>query len=155
LGGELWRVSNPRSRRYAGIGAFQLVSRSAYEAIGTHQRLAMEVLDDMKLGKLVKSGGFRSGVARAEEMIWVRLQEGLGNLVRGLTKNGFSACSFRLPLVMFTALMLFVAGILPFLALFLTNGTARALAAISVAAALIAHGWTARKMHASPLYALT
>ena len=52
-----WHVSNPRSRFYAGIGAFQLIRRSAYEAIGTHRRLAMEVVDDMKLGKLVKDGG--------------------------------------------------------------------------------------------------
>ena len=49
-----YRVSNPHSYFYVGIGAFQMVKRSAYEASGTHRRLAMEVLDDMKLGKIVK-----------------------------------------------------------------------------------------------------
>ena len=63
LGVRPWRVSNPKSRVYMGVGAFQMIRRSTYEAIGTHRGLAMEVLDDMKLGKLVKLNGFRSGVA--------------------------------------------------------------------------------------------
>src|SRR5216683_41414 len=44
------RVANPNSRAYIGVGAFQLLRRAAYEASGTHRRLAMEVVDDMKLG---------------------------------------------------------------------------------------------------------
>ncbi len=40
LGVEPWRVSNPRSRHYLGMGYFQLLRRSAYEAIGTRKRLA-------------------------------------------------------------------------------------------------------------------
>src|SRR5438445_1296629 len=46
-----YRVANPHSRAYIGVGAFQLLKRAAYEASGTHRRLAMEVVDDMKLGK--------------------------------------------------------------------------------------------------------
>src|SRR5260370_4879251 len=45
-----YRVANPNSRMYIGVGAFQLLKRSAYEGSGTHRRLAMEVVDDMKLG---------------------------------------------------------------------------------------------------------
>ena len=87
FGTEAWRVSNPRSRRYLGVGAFQLLRRSAYEAIGTHRRLALEVVDDIKLGKLVKLIGLRSGVALAGERLRLRWQEGLLNLIRGLTKE--------------------------------------------------------------------
>src|SRR5881275_317003 len=46
-----YRVANPHSRAYMGVGAFQLLRRAAYEASGMHRRLAMEVVDDMKLGK--------------------------------------------------------------------------------------------------------
>src|SRR5256884_420000 len=59
-----YRVANPHSRAYMGVGAFQLLRRAAYEASGMHRRLAMEVVDDMKLGKIVKQSGFRS---RSEE----------------------------------------------------------------------------------------
>src|ERR1051326_8033992 len=64
-------VSDSRSRAYIGIGAFQLVKRTAYQACGTHERLRMEVLDDMKLAKIVKQAGFRSGVAIAQKFVAV------------------------------------------------------------------------------------
>ncbi len=64
MGIRPWKVSDSRSTVYAGVGAFQLIRRSAYEKIGTHRRLAMEVVDDMKLGKLVKEAGFRLGLRR-------------------------------------------------------------------------------------------
>ena len=51
LATDPYNVSNPNSRSYVGVGAFQMLSRTAYEASGTHRRLAMEVVDDMKLGK--------------------------------------------------------------------------------------------------------
>src|SRR4029077_15828446 len=36
VGNESHRVSDPNSRAYIGVGAFQLIRRSAYAAIGTH-----------------------------------------------------------------------------------------------------------------------
>ncbi len=63
FGNQPWRVSNPKATSYMGVGAFQMIRRSAYEAVGTHARLRMEVVDDMRLGKIIKMGGFRSGVA--------------------------------------------------------------------------------------------
>jgi len=41
------------------VGAFNLVRRSTYEAVGTYQALRMEVLDDMKLGKVIKTPALR------------------------------------------------------------------------------------------------
>ncbi|PYU36569.1 MAG: hypothetical protein DMG28_00370 [Acidobacteria bacterium] len=41
FGAEPWQAPNPKSRSYVGVGAFQLLRRSTYEAIGTHRRLAM------------------------------------------------------------------------------------------------------------------
>src|SRR5262249_51176913 len=83
-------VSNPKSKAYVGVGAFQLLRRTAYEASGTHARLAMEVVDDMKLGKIVKQAGFRSGAALAQSFVSVRWHSGLGNIIRGVTKNFFA-----------------------------------------------------------------
>src|SRR5579864_5720998 len=95
LAADLHAVSNPNSRAYVGVGAFQMLKRSTYEAIGTHRRLAMEVVDDMKLGKLVKMGGFRSMVAPSENLLHVRWQEGFGSIVKGLTKNMFAGLGFN------------------------------------------------------------
>src|SRR5271170_2091262 len=87
LATDPYSVSNPNSRAYVGVGAFQLLRRGTYEAIGTHKRLAMEIVDDMKLGKLVKQSGFRSCVAIAQEFVTVRWHAGAGNVIRGVTKN--------------------------------------------------------------------
>jgi glycosyltransferase involved in cell wall biosynthesis len=82
-----YHVSNPDSWTYVGVGAFQLLKRSVYESVGTHRRLAMEVVDDMKRGKIVKQAGFRSSVGLAQEAVVVRWHAGLGNLVRGVPKT--------------------------------------------------------------------
>ena len=61
---QLWLVRFKWARRaFVGVGAFNLVLRSAYEAIGTHERLRMEVADDLMLGKLVKDAGLRQDCA--------------------------------------------------------------------------------------------
>ena len=148
-------VSNPRSGAYLGIGAFQLLRRLAYEGAGTHRRLAMEVVDDMKLGKIVKQAGFRSGAGLAEDYVRVRWHAGLGNIVRGVTKNFFATTGFR-PLVVATQVIgLFVTSILPFLALFLIHGWSLALAVASVTIAVVFQGATATVMRASPSYGAT
>ena len=106
MGVRPWRAKNPRSKGYIGVGAFQLIRRSTYEAIGTHRRLAMEVVDDMKLGKLVKEGEFRSGVAKGWKEVRVRWHAGVGNIVRGTTKNFFASSGYSLGVVSFQLVMM-------------------------------------------------
>ena len=149
------QVSNPRSSRYIGVGAFQMVRRSAYEASGTHKRLAMEVVDDMKLGKIVKQAGFRSGCAVAEDFVTVRWHSGLGNLVRGVTKNFFAGAGYDLRIVAGQLAGLVMMNILPFAGVLLGHGWIQALSAIAVVIALSFHAGVAWVMRVSPLYALT
>jgi len=148
-------VSNPRSRSFMGVGIFQLLKRSAYEASGTHRRLAMEVLDDMKLGKIIKRSGFRSGVGFAGDFVSVRWHAGFKNVIRGVTKNFFAAAEFKLSFVVLQLTGLFCINILPFLALPFLHGVAFVMALVSCVLALSIHAGTAFVMHASPLYALT
>lgn len=155
LGVEPWLASAPSSQRYAGVGAFQLVRRQVYEAIGTHKRLAMEVLEDMKLGKLVKQGGFRSGVGMAGEAVRVRWQAGLRNIIRGTTKNFFAASSYSVARIAGQITQLLAFSVLPFAALPWATGKARIFAMIAALIPLVAHYRMARSLRVSPLYALT
>ncbi len=155
VSGEPWEVDNARSGRYAGVGAFQMLRRSTYEAIGMHRRLALEVIDDMKLGKLVKLGGFRSGVGFTRDLMHVRWQDGLGNMVRGLTKNLFAGCGYRVSMTLGAIALALVMSVAPFLGLAFASGWARALAGVAVAAILGVHAAVIWKTPASPLYALT
>jgi len=142
LNTEPWQTANPRSKRFTGIGAFQLVRRAAYEAAGGHERLRLEVVDDMKLGKLIKLAGFRSGVAVAQDSVSVRWHEGLRAIVKGVTKNMFAAFNFNLAL---SAVMLFgvlLVSVAPFFGVFLASGWARIFAGAAVAMALLIHAAT-------------
>ncbi len=91
-----WSVRNPRSRRYVGIGAFNLIRRSAYERIGTHRRLALDVTDDVKLGKLVKLEGLTQDVLNGDGQLAVRWHHGLRGVIRGLEKNAFAGFDYSL-----------------------------------------------------------
>lgn len=155
LATDPYRVSDPQSRFYVGVGAFQMLTRAAYESSGTHRRLAMEVVDDMKLGKMVKQCGFRTCVAVAQAFVTVRWHSGLGNLVRGVTKNFFAGVGYRLPMAFLAICGLLLTNVAPFLGLFLEHGWARILSGIAVAIAVAFHAAAAFVMRVSPLYALT
>jgi len=148
-------VGSPRSKSYVGIGAFQLVRRTAYEESGTHRRLALEVVDDMKLAKNIKRAGFRSCVGVAQKHVSVRWHAGAGNIVRGVTKNFFAAASYSLGIVAAQSFGIFCTNILPFVALPFLRGWPLAFDAFAVAAALGFHAGVAVVMRVSPLYALT
>lgn len=155
LGNQLDRVGNPKKKAYAGIGAFQLVKRSVYEQIGTHRRLAMEVVDDMKIGKLVKEHGFRSVVGVALDFVSVRWHAGVRNIIRGVTKNFFAAFGYSLPFAVGAMAGMLLLNVVPAIAVFAGHGWIRLLAGMAVGFTLLLHAGVDRESGVSPLYALT
>jgi hypothetical protein len=119
FGLQAWRVSNPRSSAYIGIGAFNLIRRSAYRTIGTHEALANAVVDDVELGRLVKANGLRQAVARGEDWLSVRWQVGLSGVISGLGKNAFAGVGYSVTRAAGLCLFLATVGIAPFLGLLL------------------------------------
>ena len=149
------RVANPNSRAYVGIGAFQLLKRAAYETSGTHRRLAMEVVDDMKLGKIIKQSGFRSSAGVAQDFVVVRWHAGLGNLVRGVTKNFFAAVGYSVPLVTVAVVALLLMNVAPIFGVFFGQGWTRIFAVAAFVIALCFHTGVDIGMRVSPSYAFT
>jgi Glycosyl transferase family 2 len=155
MGTRPWAASDPKSRGYNGVGAFQLIRRSAYEAIGTHQQLAMEVVDDMKLGKLVKEGGFRSGAAKAGDAVKVHWHSGVGNMIRGTTKNFFAAAGYKVRVTSIQIFGLLMMCVFPVAALPFTHGLARLFDAVAIALPLIVAGGATRQAGTPLLFAVT
>jgi glycosyltransferase involved in cell wall biosynthesis len=155
LGNNPGAVNDSSSSAYVGVGAFQLTSRAAYETSGTHRRLAMEVVDDMKLAKMIRQAGFRSGVGVSEDAVIVRWHAGLGNLINGTTKNFFAAFGYNLPFAATGFLGMFAVNVLPFFGLVFGGGWVRLLAGIAVGIALCFHAGVSLVMRVSPLYAFT
>lgn len=155
LATDPYQVSNPNSRAYVGVGAFQMVKRSVYEAVGTHRRLAMEVVDDIKLGKIIKRAGFRSCAALATDLVTVHWHSGLRNLVRGVTKNFFASAGYNLTVAIAAMVGVLLMNVAPFVAIVVAHGWTRIFAAIAVVLALGFHAGVTVVLRVSPLYALT
>lgn len=148
-------VINPKSKTYVGVGAFQMLKRSAYESSGTHQRLAMEVVDDMRLGKIVKQAGFRCGVGVAQDFVVVRWQSGIRNLINGVTKNFFAGAGFSVPKVIVAITGLLLTNFLPFAGVVFGHGWVKILAAMAVVMLLCMHAGVDVVQRVSPWYCFT
>ncbi|MDP1831095.1 MAG: glycosyltransferase family A protein [Geothrix sp.] len=81
------QVPNPRHPAFCGVGAFTLVRRAAYDAVGGHAAAPLEAIDDMMLARRVKAAGFVNRVARGGPELHLRMYHGLGELVRAMRKN--------------------------------------------------------------------
>jgi glycosyltransferase involved in cell wall biosynthesis len=149
-----WRVANPRSKAFMGVGSFQLVRREAYEKSGMHKKLAMEVIDDMKLGKILKQAGAHSGVGVGAEYVTLRWHAGIGNIIHGVEKNFFAGANFSLPIVIAQIAGILAMSVLPFLGVLFFDGWARILAAAAVLFIVTIHGAAAYSVKVSPLYGL-
>jgi len=149
-----WLARTRSKHFFIGVGAFNLISRSAYEKIGTHRRLAFEVADDIKLGKLVKRCGLRQGVIDGGSMVRVRWQVGLRGIVRGLTKNAFAGMNYSLPLTIVTSIAIVFAFLVPYPAAVLASGEARYGYLCAVVLLHVAFAATVVKAKCNPLISL-
>jgi cellulose synthase/poly-beta-1,6-N-acetylglucosamine synthase-like glycosyltransferase len=122
FGHRPWKVADPKSKDHMGVGAFNLIRRSTYEAVGTYEALRMEVLDDMKLGKVVKNAGFAQRNVFGEDLISIRWAHGARGVVDNLTKNFFAVLSFQWWRTLIAALALAFLNLMPFLGVWLAHG---------------------------------
>lgn len=120
-----WNVRNKSSRAFAGIGAFNMIERSAYQKLGGHAALKMHPIDDIMLGKKVKQQGFVQDCLVGGDFVRVRWYESLEEMSRGLMKNIFALYNYRLTYVAVVIFGIILMTIAPVWGLFLASGTAR------------------------------
>ncbi|MGB0037765.1 MAG: glycosyltransferase family 2 protein, partial [Terriglobales bacterium] len=136
FGHRPWKVADPRARDHMGVGAFNMVRRRVYEAIGTYQALRMEVLDDMKLGKLIKNAGYAQRNVFGDDLTSLRWVRGTFGMIDNLTKNFYAVLSFQWPRTVASIFALGFLNLGPFIGVCLAHGWARAPYAIALASLL-------------------
>ncbi len=145
FGHRPWKVADPKARDHMGVGAFNMVRCSTYDAVGTYRALRMEVLDDMKLGKVIKNAGFAQRNVFGEDLISIHWAKGAFGIVNNLTKNFFAVLSFRWSLTVASIVGLGFVSLWPFLGIWLAHGWARVPYAIALGSLfLIYYGMSAR-----------
>ena len=82
------RTAKSRSWR-DGIanGQYLLFQRVAYDAIGGHESVKDEVVEDLVLAQRVKRAGLRLRIRGAQDDLATRMYRSLGHLVEGWSKN--------------------------------------------------------------------
>jgi len=154
FGHRPWKVSDPRTRDYLGMGAFNLIRRQVYEDLGVRQALRMDVLDDMKMGKLVKQGGYAQRVAAGYGLISLRWGHGALGVLDNLTKNLFALMLYRWPRTLGAAFLLLLINLGPFVGLVFAPGWTRLGYALAVGGVAFIYLCMSRYSRISPLYSM-
>ena len=69
------RVNDPSKKTGYFFGSFFIIKRKTYEAVGTHESVKSEIVEDGALGRKVKEQGFKLKMVRGEhlvEAVWAR-----------------------------------------------------------------------------------
>lgn len=148
-----WKARDPRSSCHLGIGAFNLVRREAYEAIGTHRAIALCPVDDMKLGKLIKQRGFRQDVLLGQGMLSVEWYASFRELRNGLVKNSYAGLEYRFSALIAGTLVVGLLYVWPLVGLLVTGGWTQLAYALATGAAILACWDQSRYMGFNPRYA--
>jgi hypothetical protein len=143
-------AGRPEPSLAAANGQFLAFSRAAYDAIGGHQAVANDLVEDMALARAIKARGLKLVIADGGPWVRCRMYDGLGTLWRGFQKNLYPAFGGRPGPFLAGWAMLVALGAAPL-----------ALAAAGLALgrpdwwgpglAAIAAGWTTRAMLAARL----
>jgi glycosyltransferase involved in cell wall biosynthesis len=154
FGHRPWKVADPKAKDHIGVGAFNLVRRSSYEAIGTYEALKFEVVDDMKLGKVIKNAGFRQRVVFGDDLIEIRWAKGARGVVDNLTKNFFAVMSFEAWRAIGGSVAMAILNLLPFWGVLFAPGWARVPYALTLGSMFLLYAGIWRKVEVSPWYFL-
>ncbi len=87
--GTMEQVNDPADPEHAlANGQYILISRAAYDALGGHDTVRGEILDDVMFARRLKADGrFRILLADGQRIVRVRMYTSLSELWEGFTKN--------------------------------------------------------------------
>jgi len=109
------KVNDPaRPNAYAN-GAFILIRRETYRAIGTHEAVRGCFNEDMHMARLVKQAGLRLRVVRSDGLYLVRMYTSLREIVRGWSRIFYGTFGTLRRLSISLGVMILM-GLLPYVA---------------------------------------
>ncbi|MBK9603228.1 MAG: glycosyltransferase [Anaerolineales bacterium] len=163
------KVNDPKRRDAIANGQFILIRRTVYDAIGGHEKVKDQIVEDKAISEQVKWNGYRLIVADGLQVIRTRMYTSLETMWEGWTKNIYLGLHDHPAMLLLGAfgatLALLVALFLPVwpmlgVAWYLQGGGWLAVGIVSEAlivwgVLLLARAQVARKMHISAWYAWT
>jgi glycosyltransferase involved in cell wall biosynthesis len=120
-----WRIRYPWSKKSLGHGSFNLIKKSAYEHCGGHRAIALECLDDLRLGQLIKKNGFKQDTANGQDYIEREWYASLTDMIGGMQKNCFAYFNYHLLLTLTMCFLTVIFYLWPLVASIFYTGTIR------------------------------
>ena len=133
------RVNNPDSPTAYANGAFMLMSRETYAAIGGHEPVRATLNEDMHMARRAKRARRSLRVIRGGDLYRVRMYVGFGQIWRGWSRI-FFGCFGTFPRLLVSALMLAVFSVSPYVTLAAALAQGAALLPLAGAATFAAIG---------------
>jgi hypothetical protein len=143
-------LANPRSRAAVGVGAFNLVRRSAFAQTPGFPGIKLDVIDDLALGQMLKQHGARSGIVSAHGYVGVRWYESVPDMARGAEKGALASfAKFSVTRLVIICFGLLAIELAPFVGVFAFGCPALQRVAMggivcAIAAQLIPSAWFGR-----------
>ncbi len=113
------RVNDPAAPNAYANGAFMLMSRKCYEAIGGHEPVKTEVNEDMHMARICKEKGQRLFVCQNRDLYTVRMYTSFGQIWRGWSRI-FYGCFGTFRRLRITLMMLLGMNIFPYASLLIS-----------------------------------
>jgi chlorobactene glucosyltransferase len=89
------KVNDPKTRDAIANGQFILIKRSVYNAVGGHERVKDQIVEDKAIAEQVKWNGYRLVVATGYSIARTRMYTSLPEMWEGWTKNIYLGLSDR------------------------------------------------------------
>jgi hypothetical protein len=81
------RVNDPKNKTAYLFGCFYVVTRRAYDAVGTHEAVKNQIIEDVKLGEKIKEQKFRLKMVRGEHHVKTVLAGDFATNWQGLRRS--------------------------------------------------------------------
>ncbi len=95
-------------------GQFMVVSRTAYFAVGGHQSIRSQVLDDLALARNLREAKFHGGVVNGATVSHCRMYQSWAELFEGYSKSQWSAFG-NIPGALMASFLLLITSLAPLL----------------------------------------
>lgn len=90
MGDPTNKINDPQSSRAYAYGQYIMVKRTTYDAIGGHESVKDQILDDISIGRVTKEKGFAVTACDGRPLYTVRMYTSFSEVWNGWTKNAYA-----------------------------------------------------------------
>jgi chlorobactene glucosyltransferase len=116
-GDPLNKINDDTDPRAYAYGQYTLVKGDTYKAIGGHESVKNQILDDIAIARVVKGRGYRITTADGRRLYAVRMYTGFLELWQGWTKNVYALLDCNPIYLIGLLVLLNMALLVPFVSL--------------------------------------